>query len=64
MKHEKPRIVDVVELPLQNEKSGSFIARVREVIQVIRAGHSPKRDNVMQEPAKFPLELRKHDEKI
>jgi hypothetical protein len=61
MNHKKPRIVDVVELPLQNEQSDSFTARVREVIKVIRAEHSPKRNQAMHEPSKFPLEFHKED---
>jgi hypothetical protein len=61
MDHKKLRIVDVVELPVQNEKSGSFIARVREVIKVIRAEHSPKHTQTIHDPSECPLEFHKRD---
>jgi hypothetical protein len=63
MNHKETRIVDVVELPLQNEQGGSFIARVREVIKVIRAGHSPKRDHAMRDPSELPSKSQKQDGK-
>ena len=61
MNDKKLRIVDVVELPLQNEKSGSFMERVREVIDVIRADRSPKSEQTTHYPSEFPTEFHKQD---
>jgi hypothetical protein len=61
MNDKKLRIVDVVELPLQNEKSGSFMARVREVINVIRSEHSPKREEPVHDPSESPTESHKQN---
>jgi hypothetical protein len=63
MNHKKPRIVEVVEMPVQNAPGGSFIARVREVIKVIRAGPSSKRDHATLDSSELPLEFHKQDGK-